>query len=342
MKAAVVREANNLVIQDVGMPQIGDYQCLCETLYGAICPGTDSHICQMHAPFCEWITLPAILGHESIGRVVEVGAKVCNLKAGDLVTRVGHPGADGINSGWGGFAEYGIACDWRAMQADGLDTSEWKSHDVNQVLPEGFDPAASTMFITWRETLSYVQRIGVGPGAAVLIIGSGANGLAMVNHSVNLGAEPVVMIGSTGRAEKAAKVGCTAYIDYKADDARAQALAMNASGFDVAVDVVGSPATAGLAHACVADGGTLGIYGKDDVSSISLDTEAGFGTFTFYAGRYDEGETHAQVCDLVGAGKLDASVWLDLEHPFALEDINDAFVAIKSRSQLKPLIRILG
>ena len=37
------------------------------------------------------IQYPTILGHESVGRVIEVGKKVKNFHCGDLVTRVGAP-----------------------------------------------------------------------------------------------------------------------------------------------------------------------------------------------------------------------------------------------------------
>ena len=339
MKAAIIQEAGKLVVKELSPPVAGDYDVLCKTLYGAVCTGTDTHLIHFHPPFCYWVGLPAILGHESIGRVVELGAKVRNLKKGDLVTRVGHPGADGVGSAWGGFAEFTLGKDWQAMKADGVEG--WPSHTVNQVLPAGVDAADGTMFITWRETLSYMNRIGAGEGQRVLVLGSGSNGLAMANHAVNLGAPQVVLLGAATRAKEARQVGCSGFVDYKAADAKEQALALSPEGFDIVIDVIGTTATAPLALSCVANRGTIGIYGLDDIDAITLSPSLARGkTFTVYQGGYDEGETHEQVGAFVKAGQLDASVWIDKSKAFPLDDIQKAFDAVQARSLVKPLIRI--
>lgn len=339
MKAAIIEEAGKLVVKEIGKPVVGDYDVLCETQYGAVCTGTDTHLINFHAPFCYWIGLPAILGHESVGKVIELGAKVRHLKIGDLVTRVGHPGADGVGSAWGGFAEYTLGKDWRTMKDDGVEG--WRSHTVNQTLPAGVDAADGTLFITWRETLSYMNRIGAGPRKRVLVLGSGSNGLAMANHAVNLGATQVALIGAPAREKESKKVGCTGFVNYKAADAKDQVLALSPDGFDIVVDVIGTPATADLALSCVADRGTLGIYGLDDIGAIKLCPSLSAGkSFTVYQGGYDEGETHGQVCALVQAGKLDASIWIDKAKAFTLEEIGKAFEAVQARTQVKPLIRI--
>jgi hypothetical protein len=45
---------------------------------------------------------------------------------------------------------------------------------------------------------------------------------------------------------------------------------------------------------------------------------------------------------LIDAGRLDASVWLDLDNPYPLERINDALDAVRDRSVVKALVRIRG
>jgi len=78
VKAAIVEEPNVLRVREVPVPEIDDYHALCETLYGATCSGTDLHIIKGRFPF--GVDYPTILGHESTGRVIQVGAKVRNLK----------------------------------------------------------------------------------------------------------------------------------------------------------------------------------------------------------------------------------------------------------------------
>jgi NADPH:quinone reductase-like Zn-dependent oxidoreductase len=207
MKAAVIEKPGLLVVRDIPMPPMGEYDALCELLYGATCSGTDHHLLAGRFPWP--VRYPTVLGHESIGRVVEVGRRVRHFAVGDLVTRVGTLPTAELDVNWGGFAEYGIARDHRAARQDGLPAAEWNSFRVNQVLPAGCDPRAATMMITWRETLSYITRMGIGAGAAVLIIGSGGNGLAFTAHAANLGATRVAVLGSAGREGVARSAGAT-------------------------------------------------------------------------------------------------------------------------------------
>ncbi|MBM3497201.1 MAG: hypothetical protein FJX74_00900, partial [Armatimonadetes bacterium] len=173
MRAAVAEEPDRLVVREVLEPVTGEYDCLCVGLYGATCSGTDLHLLSGHPLF--GIRFPTILGHESIGRVVACGPKVRHFRPGDLVTRMVNRSTPDLRVHWGGYAERGLVQDWRAMQEDGA-TPEFTG--IHWVLPPDFDPAASTMIITWRETFSFLTRIGVGPGDKVLVIGTGGNGLA--------------------------------------------------------------------------------------------------------------------------------------------------------------------
>ena len=341
MKAAIIEKPNQLTIKEITPPPLGEYDVLCETQYGAMCTGTDTHLLHHHSPFCNWIDLPAILGHESIGKVVELGSKVKSFKIGDMVTRVGHPGNNEVSSAWGGFSELSIGKDWKAMKKNGLPESEWRAYTINQVLPQEVDPAYGTMFITWRETLSYMNRIGAKQALSALIIGSGSNGLSIANHAINLGIHNVVLMGSSSRISQAHKVGCHTFIDYKDHDAKNKLKAIEKNGFDLVIDVIGTPKTSSLGLSSIANNGTLGVYGLDDINSISLSPSLAAGkTFTIYQNGYDEGEAHQEVCDFVSNGKLDASIWIDKEKSIDLNNINDGFKAIEDRSLVKPLIKI--
>ena len=340
MKAAVVEGPNQLVVRDIPEPTPGEYEALCEILYGSLCSGTDTHIVACDFP---WLSpRPTVLGHESIARVVEVGAKVRNLQLGDLVTRVGTTPVGPYSVTWGGFAEYGIAKDYRACQADGLPLEQWHPARVQRVLPAGTDPAAATMVITWRETCSYANRIGIPEARRVLVIGSGGNGLSYVAHAANAGCEHVAMIGSAGREENARRAGATDYFDYRSADAPAAAAAACRDGFDVVIDAVGRTHLADLGLSLLRPEGTIGIYGIDDYGKLPVNPDRARGSFRFFKGGYDEAETHEQVMAQVAAGKLDASIWLDLEHPFELDDIGEALAATRRREVVKALVRIRG
>lgn len=335
MQAAIVERAGQLVVRELPEPPMGAYEARCMMLYGAVCAGTDTHLVQYHPPFCNWMQLPYILGHESIGRIVAVGARVRHLKPGDTITRVGCPAVGEVTSGWGGFAEIGIATDWRAMQEDGVEG--WQGKTVQQILPPDIDPAVGTLFITWRETLSYLTRMGVKPGVSVLVIGSGGNGLAFAAHARNLGATRVTLVGSANRAAEGQLAGVTAYVDYRAANCWEQAQAEATGGYDFVIDAVGKAEMVARGQQCLKAGGTIGIYGLDEAGQISL---APGQTFTFYGGGYDEAETHDAVLALYRAGKLNPAIWLDRSRTFTLADIGQAFTALHSRELVKPLIKL--
>jgi threonine dehydrogenase-like Zn-dependent dehydrogenase len=338
MKAAVIQELNRLVIEEIPEPEMGDYDARCDILYGATCSGTDLSLIDGSLPFAS--PFPTVLGHESVGRVTAVGPKVRYLKEGDVITRVGTQPVEGYTISWGGFAEVGIAKDYRAMQEDGVSLEPWPDARRNRVLPTGMDPAAATMVITWRETLSYLTRMGVEKGKSILVFGSGGNGLSYARHAAIVGASPVAMVGSEQREQEARQVGVTLYFDYRAEDLEERIDAAVGEGFDFVLDAVGKKGAADLGLRLLKPGGTIGIYGLHDYGQCTITPLWSRGTFTFYNGGYDEAETHEQVMALIKAGKLDASIWLDLDHPYPLERINDALDAVRERRVVKALIQM--
>ena len=340
MKAAIVEAQGILAIRDIPRPEVGDYDVLCEFLFGATCTGTDQHIIHNRTPWP--IDYPVVLGHESVGRALELGPRVRHFSEGDLITRVGAPptpdGTVGIM--WGGFAEYGIARDHRAMREDGRPESEWSGYRVNRVVPPGITPQDATMIITWRETLSYLTRMGVGPAASLLVLGSGGNGLAFVAHAKNMGVERVAMIGSPAREQAARATGASMYLDYRADALDDALREAHPAGFDFIIDAVGKQGQIDRVLPALKPGGTVGIYGIDDFNGIAINPRRAPGTFTYAEPGYDEAETHDRVIAYMQEGKLDAGIWLDLDHPFPLADIGEAFEAVEGRRLIKALVQL--
>jgi threonine dehydrogenase-like Zn-dependent dehydrogenase len=338
MKAAIVEKPGRLVIRDIPEPHAGPYEARCELLYGSVCTGTDRHVVAGEFPFP--VPYPVVLGHESVGRVTDVGPRVRHLRPGDLVTRVGTPPAGGIGAAWGGFAEIGIARDHQTMREDGLPEQEWRPYRIHQIVPASIDPAGAPMIITWRETLSYLTRAGARPGDHLLIIGSGGNGIAFAAHAANLGAATVVMIGSARRADVARRAGVTAYYDHTSPELGARLEARHAEGFDVLVDAVGRRGTIDLGLPHLKHGGTVGIYGLDDWGSLTIDPARAQGTFTYCNDGYDEAEVHQEVIQSMQDGRLDPWLWLPSGTPLTLADLPDAFRPEADTGSLKALVRL--
>ncbi len=337
MKAAIVESPGVLVVRELPDPVPGDFDALCRLEYGATCTGTDSHLIAGAFPFP--IDYPAILGHESVGRVVAVGRKVRNYRLGDLVTRVGAPPTSGVGTCWGGFATMGIAKDHWAMAADGRPETEWTGHRVNQVVPAAIDPRVAPMFTTWRETLSYLARMGVGPGSSVLVIGSGGNGLSFARHAKLLGAI-VWMVGAARLEHTALGLGIDGYRDHRGDAVVKDLGAAAPAGFSHIVDAVGKAGQADRFLPLLVPGGHLGVYGLDDFAAVQISPRLARGSFTVWNGGYDEAETHQRVSELVLQEKLDVSAWYDAARPYPLARIADAFADLAQRKAVKMLIAL--
>jgi L-iditol 2-dehydrogenase len=340
MKAALIESPGVLVVRDIPVPAVGEYDVLCRLLYGATCSGTDQHLIHNRVPWR--VNYPTVLGHESVGRATQVGSKVRYFKVGDLITRVGVPAAtDGAFSvNWGGFAEWGIARDHRAMKEDGRPETEWQRHRVNQVVPPSIDPRSATMIITWRETLSYLLRMGFSAGKTILIIGSGGNGFAFAVHALNIGAAKVAMVGSPRREKDARLAGIHAYFNYAADKLDEQVNKDQAAGYDFIIDAVGKKDELDKLLPAIKPNGSIGIYGIDDYGKCLLNPSRARGTFTYCKNGYAEVETHAQVIQSIIQGKLEARMWMDLDHPYPLVDIQKAYEACLARKCIKALIKL--
>ncbi len=336
MKAAVAEEPGRLVVREVPEPIMGDYDCLCAGLYGATCSGTDLHLLNAHPLF--GVEYPTILGHESIGRVMACGPKVRHFRVGDLVTRLTNRATPDLRVHWGAYAERGLVQDWRAMQEDGL-TPEL-ALGFQWTLPPDFDPAASTMIITWRETFSFITRIGVKPGDKVLIIGTGGNALSFANHAANLLAETICVIGSPRREQNAAQVGATHFVSYTVDDPVAAARAQGLGDFDLIIDGVGKVGQLDRCLPLLRARGTMAIYGIDDYGKVTVSPTKAAGGFTFASYGYAEGEAHGHIVKLIRRGLLDARNFCDLDRIFPLADINAALAAVRNREVVKAVVKL--
>ncbi|NLO73692.1 MAG: zinc-binding dehydrogenase [candidate division WS1 bacterium] len=339
MKAAVVEEPGVLRVREVPEPTVGPYDALCDHLYCATCTATDTHI--KDGVFFGAIEYPAILGHEAIGRVRELGPKVRNFKVGDLVTRPGataHP-EQGLYVGWGGFAERGIVRDYQAMQEDQVENEGFNFFRLNQVVPPDIDPADATIIINWRETWSYITRMGVKYDTRVLVLGTGGVGLSFIDHAGNLMAREVVAVGSPARFELAKRLGATDCVDYHTENLSEELEKRHPEGFDFIIDAVGRQGNLDSVLPTLKPGGWMALYGVDEYGDVTVSPSKARGTFTISMEGYAEGEVTEPIVRMMREGRLRPREYYDRERIFPLEEINAAFAALKNREMVKAVVK---
>jgi len=337
VKAAIVDGKGGLQVEEIPIPSFDAYQALVKLSYGATCAGTDLRILSGGHPYP--IKYPAILGHESVGKVVEKGVKVRSFDVGDLISRVGAPPMPSIGLGacWGGFAQYGVATDWQAMKNDGIPQREWEKARVQKVIPTFVSEKEAPMIITWRETLSYTNRLGIPKGATVLITGSGANALAFVSHFVHA-KDKVVVLGNKKRGGDALRLGAQASLDYRSAELFEQLYKVAPEKFDAIVDAVGNSTDVNIALPLLKPDGIIGVYGWNSRDSYGVNPFLATHSFYVYYDGYDESETHDEILERILEGSLNASDWYDLEHPIPLTDIASAYEKLSKRETYKCLI----
>lgn len=340
MRAAVVRQPGQLMVGEVPEPRPGPYDALVKILACATCAGTDTRL--IRGTFPEPVQYPGILGHESVGRVLETGRAVVNLAVGDLVLRPAavYPGQklDGLSSMWGGFAEYGLVRDALAWQQE--TKAQWDPNArffaSQQSIPADMNPADATLLITWRETFSWLRKLGVGPRHRVLILGSGANGIAFARFARLLGASQVILSGhGSQRLATAARLGADHLLDYREQDVALEVGRLAPEGVDFLIDAVGQPETFTRLFARLAPGGTAAMYGLPDSWAFRIDL-SGTGEWCWRHIAADEASSHAEVLRLVQTSTLSARDFYSDVLP--LEALATAFERVQRREAIKVVI----
>lgn len=344
MRAAVVPQPGQIDLVELPEPIYGDYEALVEIINCSICSGTDSHILYDHFPMRAY---PCVLGHESIGRVVACGAKVRNFQPGDLVLRptAVRPGEQlgGYNSMFGSFAEVGIVADAQAIVDDtprGRQPTLPAFATAQQVVPPDFNPIHAGAFITFKETLSFLQRLGVTPGQSVLILGSGTVGLSFTLGAKLLGAYPVIVTGRRQEPlERALAYGADAVVNVAEEDlATAVRRHTGGAGATFGVEAVGDWDVLQTGIRALGNNSRLGIYGVAPERSTTLDWSNTPGNWSLAFVQPKEEEVHDQVLSQMRAGLIDLDKLVS--HTVSLDDLAHGFELVTTKQAIKVAVSI--
>ena len=341
MLAGIVRRFGEVKTEEVPMPAIGEYDALVKIIACAFCNGTDRHIIEGTLPFVS--PLPLILGHESVGYIIEVGSKVRNYKVGDVVFR---PSAiyknvpDAPNSCWGGFAEYGIISDSNAIAED---SGQPRSRTMHQIVPDGIDPVEATTLITVKETLSSLLIAGFSAGKNLLIFGSGPVGMSFALCGRMLGASKVAIVGRRAeRLKQTLAFGVDDVINSSTEDVVQKARELsNGKGFDLVIDAVGDYELINLAVKCVIHKGIVGQYGvpivpREQFQQFMLDFRGTPGNWSLSFLNPDEPSTHEIVCGWVKHCLISMKSFITEVMP--LKEIDRAYEMVKGGNVIKVIL----
>lgn len=335
MRGLVIEKPGVLRLRDdLPMPVIGDHQALCRNVACGICNGTDLKL--LTGGLRDFARYPCVLGHEAVGEVIEVGAKVRSFHVGDRVLRSSLPDLPDVYSRWGGFAEYGVVDDYDACIADGVPAHIDLS--TRQVIPADIDPVDAVMIITLKEVAGALARLDLQPGMDVAVVGCGPVGLAMVSLSRQMGARRVVLAGHhEDRLRAAERLGADAAFNTKQVDTVQALRSMFPQGLDLFIDCVGRAQIIDQGMQVVKEEGKIALYGIGLHTGDRIDWDAAPYNFNIHSvqwpiARYER-DAHDFVCSLVSEKKLDLREFVS--HRLPVEAYAEGFELVRSRAGRK-------
>lgn len=256
------KPAVGLELVEQPMPECGEDDVLIKIEKTAIC-GTDVHIYNWDEWSQATIKTPMIIGHEFVGRVVEFGRHARDVKIGDLVNGEGHivcghcrnclagrrhlcPNTSGVGVNRNGaFAEY------LSIPV----TNIWHCNpQISTDVLSCFDPLGNAT----HTALSFKTL-----GEDVLITGAGPIGIMAAAIAKHSGARYVVITDTNEyRLDLARKIGVTRAVNVakeKLEDVQKE-LEMK-EGFDVGMEMSGSPAAFNSMLDNMSHGGKIALLG---------------------------------------------------------------------------------
>ncbi len=357
VKAAVFKGEGKLVIEDVPKPDLSkdliipkkykpnefvkvrkEELVLLRVLAAGIC-GTDLHI--LSVPPGHTATPGAILGHEFVGEVVDIGSEVDNVNVRNLVAidpnikcgkcwfcRNGYPNMCpemttlGIY-GNGGFAEYAVV---PAKQV--------------YVLPRSMDIDKAVLFEPLTTAVHNWEKVNLKPGENILIFGAGPIGAFFIKLAQISGAnEIIVSEPSSLRREIARKLGATKVVDPINEDVVEIVHSVTKYGVDVAIDASGVPVVIEQAVRALRPGGRLSLFGQQNIHafadkvSFTLMNQKELHIF----GSYAAAKSFDQTIEILKKRETDDLKNI-ITHRLKLEDIHKGLELMRKKEALKVVI----
>jgi L-iditol 2-dehydrogenase len=326
MRAAVYRGVNDVRVETIAVPEIGEAEVLVKIHTCGIC-GTD--LKKIHTGSHD---APRVFGHEMAGTIVQVGAGVEGFAVGDRVMAYHHiPCGEcyycrkktfaqceiykkvGCTAGFapagGGFAEYIRVMDWIVRR--GL-------VKISDDVP--FEQAA---FLEPVNTCyKAIQLLDLQADETVLMIGQGPIGILLAALARGTGATVLTSDLYAERHAVAAKFGLDRPIDARGDVVAAAKAATEGRGADVALLAVGSDALIKLAMDAIRPGGRVMLFASTqhgeapfDPAAVCMDEKTLMGSYSASVAIQDE------VTRMVFDGYRNGFDLTNLiSHRFSLED----------------------
>jgi L-iditol 2-dehydrogenase len=330
MRANVLHAKETVSVDDVPVPTLDADQVLVRIEAVGVC-GSDVHYFHEMRIGDFVVEEPMILGHESAGTIVEVGADVPRDRIGERVSIEPQRACRVCEQCKAGrynlcpFMEFyatppidGAFAQFAAIQADYV-----------YPIPDDMSIEAAALCEPLSVGVWANQKAGVGPGSRVLIAGAGPIGIVVAQVAKAFGASEIIVSDILElRREQAKRFGATRVIDPAAESVEGLEV-------DVFIDASGAePAVrAGILAVKPAGRVVLVGMGKPDqslpVTRIQVRELVVTGTFRY-------ANTWPLAIELVASGKVDLDALVSGR--FGLDEVEQALTTAGDAATLKNIV----
>lgn len=322
---------------EVPKPELGHNDVMIKIRKTAIC-GTDVHIYNWDEWSQKTIPVPMVVGHEYIGEIVEIGQEVKGFKIGDRVSGEGHITCGHCRNCRGGRTHLcrntiGVGVNRPGCFAQYLVLPAFNAFKIPDNIPDEiaaiFDPFGNAV----HTALSFDLV-----GEDVLVSGAGPIGIMAAAVCQHVGARHVVITDINDyRLELAKKMGVTRAVNVGRENLKdvMKELGMQ-EGFDVALEVSGSPAAFHSMLDTMNHGGRIALLGIPS-SEMAIDWSKVIFKGLFIKGIYGREmfETWYKMATLIQSG-LDLSPIIT--HQFSIDDFQKGFDVMRSGQSGKVIL----
>ena len=331
-------------------PEPREFEALMEPVVIAPCT-SDVHIAfeQGHNPARN----NRILGHESVGRIVKLGAGCTEYKVGDVVVvPCTTPNWHTLEVQDGAFQHSGGLCQGMRIgtSQDGVMAENYIVNDIEMNtarIPQGVHLESALMVSDMMTTGFHgVELADVQFGDVVVIIGTGPVGLMAINAARLRGASRIIAVGSRKRCkELALHYGASDVVNYKEGSIVQQILELTGGKrVDRTVIAGGGTEEVPIAYKLTRPGGGIGdLVAADTPPKMEWDM-ADFNRFVAHhklsGGLCPGGRRRAErLLSLIEYGRVDPSLMLT-HKCYGLEGCKDGFELMheKPADLIKPIV----
>ena len=354
MKAVLITEPNIVKVMDVPMPVWGEYECLVEVKACGVCSSTDLKLISTEHPEDprDPLRYPAILGHEAVGKVIEVGAKVRNFKLGDRVlvpfSNIGHIPDEKYKIVYGAMTEFSVAPDFVAMMEDGVNnryTGQFGAASSPkdffcQTFPDDISYIDGAMILSFKETYSAIRNFGIRDGMDVLIFGDGSVGMGLAHFINAFKTDSNIVVGH--HDDRLARINEIAKPSMTINSHKGEMAKIEGKKFDVIIDAVGSTDIILQGVKLLKQGGKLVVMGvlSKDKTHINLLDIPNYTSVMMHSFPYREHRTHDEIIEFMRSGFIKAPDYYS--HIMPIEDAPEGIRLLKSREAFKVILTMNG